>query len=67
MSLFGIGAAAGATGTAATVGTIAVAGVAGAIAAGAIAVGGTQVAANVTQPDAKKVNIENVSAPSYAE
>lgn len=64
MSLFGAAAAGGAT---ATVGAIVVAGVTGAIAAGALTVASTQVAANVTQPHANSHNLHNVNAPSYAD
>lgn len=69
MSMFGLGAAAaGASGAATTIGAIAAAGAAGAAAAAVIAVGGTQVAANVTQPDATTANTaSHVSQPNYAD
>lgn len=68
-SFFGIGAAASAAGngTVATLGAIVVAGVGGAVAAGAIAVASTQVAANVTQPSSTSQNLNNVNAPQYGD
>lgn len=70
MSFLGIGGAAAGTasvGGAATVGAVVVSGFTGAVIAGVIAVGGTQFAANVTQPDATKANTSNVNAPTYAD
>ncbi|MFL6062963.1 MAG: hypothetical protein ACJ72E_17175 [Marmoricola sp.] len=63
MSFFGIGAAAGASTL--SVGAMVAAGVGGAVAAGAIAVATTQVAANMTQPDATSSNLHNVNSPGY--
>jgi hypothetical protein len=67
MSFLGIGGAAGAGGFFATTGVIAASVVGGAVAAVVLTAGGTQIAQNVTQPDATAANLHNVSEPNYAD
>jgi hypothetical protein len=68
-SIFGFGAAAAGAGggAVATTGVIATAFVAGAVGAAVLTAGATQVAENVTQPNATTANVSNVNQPKYAD
>lgn len=64
----GAAGAAGAGSIGSSLGVMAAAGVAGAAAAATLAIGGTQVAENVTQPAATSANVSsNASQPNYAD